>query len=528
MTAVDLKALTALWSIDVAREPRSVTLAKDGKTAWINHLVGASITKLEGEPGWKSAPKPKPVLLPPSPLRSPAGVTLAASLGYAALLSPDGDRLFVARHALGAIGENAWFGASTLDVLVTSTDAPLSPRRHDRLPFLRADKATIGAELVVPAAPLSPFTQPRALAYRASTRSILVASEGDDRVVELDAGAVDPSLAVLARYDVGGGYDPGLPVASTGGAPAGLALSDDEKTVYVWCRSTYDLVAQPLHSFDADGAPDPAATLGEKITIHLADDTLDADGALGRRLFHNASDRVTSGGLACSGCHPEGRDDGHVWHEGKFNTTDGTHTNFVGHQADIPQEEGVKGAPRRTPMLAGLVDAPGPYGWHGESVDLPARLVGGFGLHRWGGMPKHEPGNLDARSGRIAKFLRNGLVPPPKVERELDATEKRGKELFSSEEVGCASCHVPEAGYTNRVAYPLAKLPPRDGFDDEDSAVFKTPSLRWVAGRAPYFHDGRAPSLEWIIDNNTGDRMGKTNHLSGVDRAALVAFLRTL
>jgi cytochrome c peroxidase len=75
--------------------------------------------------------------------------------------------------------------------------------------------------------------------------------------------------------------------------------------------------------------------------------------------------------------------------------------------------------------------------------------------------------------------------------------------------------------------YSLAKLPVRGGFDEEEEAGFKTPSLRFIGGRAPYFHDGRAPSLEWIINNNN-DRMGSTNQLSGVDRAALVAYLKTL
>ena len=60
-----------------------------------------------------------------------------------------------------------------------------------------------------------------------------------------------------------------------------------------------------------------------------------------------------------------------------------------------------------------------------------------------------------------------------------------------------------------------------------DMGRFRAPSLRNVALTAPYFHDGRAPTLEWIFDNND-DRMGKTNQLSGADRAALVAYLKTL
>lgn len=524
LSAIDLASANKLWSIDVPREPRGIVVSADGDTAYVTHLVGGALSRIDG---LREAPKLRSVALPPAPLRSPSGVTLSASLGYAALLSPDQKRLYVARHALGALGEEAWFGASTVDVLLTADEQPLAPRRHGRLPFLRADKSLDGKELIVPGEPLSPFTQPRALAYRSRTRTLLVASEGDDAVVELDALGVDPTRAVLTRYQVGRDYDPVLPVASTCGAPSGLALSADERTAWVWCRSTYDLLTLPLADFAADGAPDATTALAAPSALRLAEDTLDADGAIGRRLYYNATDRVTSGGLACAGCHPEGRDDGHTWHEAKINTKDGTQLNFLGHEANIPEEEGVRGVPRRTPMLAGRVAAAGPYGWHGESPDLPSRLDAGFGLHRWGGMPKHEPGNLRARSARLTAFVRQGLVPPPRREPELDPTEARGKELFTSEAVGCALCHVPATEYTDRTAYPLPRVPVRAGFDDEEARAFKTPSLRFVGGRAPYFHDGRAPSLEWLVDNND-DRMGRTNHLSRADRDALVAFLRTL
>lgn len=535
VSAVDLASAKQLWSIDVAREPRGIVITENGATAYVTHLVGASITRLdaEGSLGLAAEPKVTTVILPPSPLRSPSGVTLGASLGYAAVLSPDESRLYVARHALGALGEDSWFGASTVDVLVTANDTPLAPRRHDRLPFLRADKAPMGKELIVPGTPLSYFTQPRAIAYRKSTRTVLVASEGQDLVAEMDATGLDPTRAVLRTIRVGSDYDPNLPVASRCGAPTGLALSDDERTAWVWCRSTYDLATVLLDDFAPDAAPPADAPAPEVTTIRLAEDPLgDPDAAIGRRLFYNATDRVTSGGVACSGCHPDGRDDGHVWREAKFNTDDGTNMNFTGHQANIPAEEGVRGVPRRTPMLAGMVTAQGPYGWRAESPDLPSRLGAGFGLHRWGGIPQHEPANLTARAERLALFLRRGLVPPPVAGRELDTTELRGRELFSSPEVGCAQCHVPSTGYTDRAAYSFAKQPVRPGaavsaFDDEDKAAFKTPSLRYLAGRAPYFHDGRASSLEWIINNND-NRMGTTNHLSGVDRAALVAFLRTL
>ena len=66
--------------------------------------------------------------------------------------------------------------------------------------------------------------------------------------------------------------------------------------------------------------------------------------------------------------------------------------------------------------------------------------------------------------------------------------------------------------------------------------AFKVPSLRDVARRAPYMHDGAVPTLEAVID--LYDRGGierpsrssaiRPLHLTADQKADLVAFLRTL
>ena len=91
----------------------------------------------------------------------------------------------------------------------------------------------------------------------------------------------------------------------------------------------------------------------------------------------------------------------------------------------------------------------------------------------------------------------------------------------------CRGCHAPETEYTNRVAAPMKQPAASPPFAEDPNNAFKTPSLFWVSGTPPYYHDGRVRTLEELIANND-DRMGKTKHLSDADRAALVAFLRTL
>jgi hypothetical protein len=479
----------------------------------VSHLVGAALTRLDLATGAASR-----VDLPAGPLRTPSGRVLNASLGFAVVIADD--RLFAARHALGALGAQSWFGASTVDVLLLAGETPLAPKRVGGAPFLRADKENLAEDLTLPGVALGAFTQPRAMVKRGRTQSLLVAAEGIDAIVELDAVAIDPTSAVMRTYPVGGAVDPHLGIATTCGAPQGIALSADEETAYVLCRATYDVAAVKLDPHA--GAFEPAAPVVER----FADDPLDQNGATGRRLFYNATDRITSGGLACSGCHPEGRDDGHVWHEARFNTSDGPNQNFVGMAENLPPEDRVKGHARRTPFLVGRIAA-GPYGWHAESPDLRARLVNGFGLHRWGGLPRYQQANLDARAAFLISFVFRGLVPPPREERELTPEEQKGKDIFQSDATRCARCHVPQTDYTDRTAYPLVKRVVPLDFDADPNPAFKTPSLKHLVNHPPYFHDGSAASIEELIERNA-NRMGQTAHLSSEERAALVAFLKTL
>ncbi|WP_437730604.1 hypothetical protein [Sorangium sp. So ce1335] len=532
VSAVDLATATRSWSIDVPREPRGVVVREDGAAAYITHLTSAALTRVD----LRSSPQARPIALPPSPYRAPVDAPRAASLGYAAALSPDGRRLFVARHALGAIGELAWFGAATVDVLRTGDDEPLAPRRREGAPVRRAPDFELDfagdPEQEAPQGELAPFVQPRALVYRESTRTLLVASEGTDALVELDALSIEPTLRPLRTYPLGfspppAGAAPGsrdalsrrLGAATLCGAPTGVALSGDESLAWVYCRSTDTLAIVRLDEHRAGVAYEP----GPVPFIRLAEPPLAEQAAIGRRLFYNATDWSTSGGLGCAGCHPDGRDDGHVWHE----VSGDGFANFFGSADNRPMDGLAGGVPRQTPMLAGRVSAVGPYGWNAQSESLAERILEGFGLHRWGMGPNRD-GDLGLRATHLASFLREGLVPPPREDRPLTAEEKHGFALFTSEAAQCSRCHVPETEHTDRMGYPMPGFAELPGFyREKKGTVYKTPSLRFVAGTAPYYHDGSARTLEELVEKNE-DRMGRTSHMSRKDRAALVAFLRTL
>jgi hypothetical protein len=458
VSAVDLGSGKKRWSVDVGREPRGVVIRADGAAAYVTHVVGAGVTRIDDLAG---PPRVRTVTLHASPLREPSGKALDATNAWAATLSPDGARLFVARHAVGAMGEAAWYGAATVDVLLTGDDTPLAPHREPGLTRAEAPVALAVRGMqnesiaAVPRLPFTTFVVPRAVVYRRSTQTLLVASEGTNQVVELDARALDPTLFVRRTIQIGAGKEKLIPLAASGAGPEGIALSADERLLWVHCRSTNDLVEVRLD--------EPAEAKATSRT-HLADDLLGEPDGRGRRIFHDATDAITSGGMSCAGCHPEGRDDGHVWHEAHFKTrhSDVASTNFLGDPDQAPLEvTRAVGHARQTPMLASRVSAKGPYGWHGESSDLVTRLAESFGLHRWGvGNQGYGAGELIGRAQYLTGFLRHGLVPPPRDAHPETPDEARGRAIFTSSQTRCARCHVPETDYTDRASYPfLPALP---------------------------------------------------------------------
>ena len=98
---------------------------------------------------------------------------------------------------------------------------------------------------------------------------------------------------------------------------------------------------------------------------------------------------------------------------------------------------------------------------------------------------------------------------------------ERGKQLFHTADTGCASCHESGA-FADGQKHDIGSRNPTDLASD-----FETPSLRFIRGTAPYFHDGRFPTLEAMFEGTDGS-MGHTMHLAREDRQALAAYLETL
>jgi len=96
-----------------------------------------------------------------------------------------------------------------------------------------------------------------------------------------------------------------------------------------------------------------------------------------------------------------------------------------------------------------------------------------------------------------------------------------GKQLFDDEQQGCSSCHMGGRG-VDKTLHDVGSTATADNISKYD-----TPSLRFISGTAPYFHDGRYDTLDELL-KASDHRMGHTLQLSQKDVTALRTYLETL
>jgi cytochrome c peroxidase len=480
VTALEGGTLARRWSVGVAREPRAVVVTPDGGRAFVTHLVGDALTVLDLD---VSPPTPRPLHALGGLYRNRVDQAIgagtihpAAALAYTAVLSESGSRLLVphlieqngastTRSIPGAYGgvpveEETSFASVAVIAAASEEAVGGAPGAGPREALDKAAFVGVSGFAVAP----EPAGCRQARAAAVAGDRLLVASQGTAELFVLDARALDPAMSVIAVHRVGEGPK-GVDAA------AGVAA--------VWSQLAHEIAVVSLGS----GAVERRV---------VAPDPLSADLAAGRRLFFTERDRrISRDGRACGACHPEGRDDGLTWKLGA--------------------------GPRQTPTLLGRLER-GPFGWQAKHDRLEDNMR--ETMTRLGGSTLPEEDLV-----RLASYLRRGLVLPARggaPSAPLGPLEARGREVFTSEEVGCSGCHRPGTDYSDRTLRDVGSRTPADA-----TAAFRTPPLLHVGSSAPYFHDGRYPTLEKLLDDNL-DRMGQTSHLGEDDRRALSAFLRTL
>ena len=304
---------------------------------------------------------------------------------------------------------------------------------------------------------------PRAIAIDGD--EVWVACLGSDRVMQFPLRWGAPTGLVSARLDVPSG-------------PTGLAVDPERHRLVVYSAFDGALTLAPTRG---DGAREQIQLVRSSGLTELQRE--------GRRLFHDAGDpRIAKDGRTCASCHVDGRDDGLVW-----STPNG---------------------PRQTILLAGREARSAPFGWLGKHPSLPLHMTTTMKNLKGTGVTEHE---LEALAAYVTS-----LKGAPKEERALTDEEARGREVFTSSDAMCSSCHTEKSGFTDHDVHDVQSATPTDV-----SAKFLVPSLVGIGGSAPYFHDGRYATLEALLAGSDGT-MGSTKELSAADKQALVAYLRTL
>jgi cytochrome c peroxidase len=331
-----------------------------------------------------------------------------------------------------------------------------------------------------------------------------------------------PGARTVERLDALTGAPAGT-VLDVGFAPSGLAISPDDRFLFVDAYLSRELVVYDISS------PGALPTLAARLPL-VVDEPLSPELLLGKRLFHDAADPRLSRDsyVACAHCHLDGVGDRRVWDftdrgEGLRNTTD---------------------------LIGRAGEAHGPLHWsanfdevHDFEHDLRAAF-GGRGLMRdedyaLASMPLGAPkagrsAELDALAAYVRSLASFWPSPHRAADGSLTAEATRGRAVFLA--AGCPSCHAGPALTDSALVAGLPVLHDVGTLRDTSGARLgipltglDTPTLHGLWQSAPYLHDGSAPTLrDVLVARNPDDRHGRTSELSPDDVDALIAYLLSL
>ena len=286
--------------------------------------------------------------------------------------------------------------------------------------------------------------------------------------------------------------------------PRAVRVSPDGARFFVYNALDFNVVA-----YDANSGRSLA-------TIPVTDNPLSKEIHRGKILFYTAlQPMVGRRWISCSSCHPDGDPDGRTWQN----------------------PEGL----RATPPLFGLAWTH-PLHWSAdrdESQDFEHTIRGplmqGRGLVRGGinkSLGKPNKG-LSADLDALAAYTNSHkFTMSPYAKTGLSKSAQRGRSLFNSKKVGCASCHSGPFYTDSRPRPEPLRHDVGTGQVDPSEKMgpkYDTPMLLGLYRSAPYLHHGKAATLiDVLTTHNTGDRHGHTSHLDKKQLGDLAEFLKAL
>ena len=472
LSAYDADTLAPTFETSLPRDPRSAVVADDGTRAFVAHVVGARMSVVDlTTPA--HAVRSIDLAARATADESPYNPMLKGCQGFA--LAKVGGEEGTADMKLARMVDRVFAPMVSVNsgegLAESSGYGPDGPSEISEVAVIDAGAERALTRIV--RAPNGASSEPACLLPRAAAYddgALYVTCLGIDALLKLDARGVDPSRSELRRWHVAAG-------------PTGVAVDHEGGRAVVWSQFDREIAVVGTKS----GAPPVRLALARQSA------GITANVALGRRLFHQVGDaRISADGRACASCHPDGREDALTW-----STPDGA---------------------RQTPMLAGRLAETAPYGWLGASGGVKDHLKKTFERLGGEGLPNADLGALIDYVATMTPPITSVAVTPSDKQKLVD----RGRTLFESADTGCGTCHDQNRGFSDGTRHSVTARRA-----DQEGDAFDTPSLHFVAGTAPYFHDGRYKTLDDVL-TAPDHAMGTSTHLTRPDRAALVAYLETL
>lgn len=479
VSVVDMATLSIKSEHLVAREPRAVVISSDGKRAFVSHVVGDGIDviALDGNPlpGGKNGSKE------PGDLKKKLVVDGTEVVFGRHMMTSDQSRVACQGFVLAKSESGRIFAphvlAFTGDPAETSSGYGGGDFGREsevfHVPVIDEDAAKVmsGSMRIHDGVDGNPTrcALPRAAAV--GKAGLFVTCLGENAVVLYDSNAVNPHEVEVGKWSVPSG-------------PTGIALDEAHSRAIVWSQFAHALTTVAI----GDGSDTTKPFALSSATLPR-DTRASAKIERGRQLFHATGEsRISGDGRACASCHPDGRDDALVWSS--------------------------PNGPRQTPMLAGRLAGAAPYGWNGDAADVSTHLVQTF--KRLGGT-----GMTGDDKDALMAYVSSLRAPPEKKPVDPQAAV-RGHAIFTSAQAECATCHGDAGDLPDGSKHDVKSRTTGD-----TRAKFDTPSLRFVGGSGPWFHDGRFKDLETLLVKSDG-KMGHTKHLSPSELGDLQAYLESL
>jgi hypothetical protein len=482
VVALDPATGAERWREAVAAEPRGVAIAPDGKHAIVTHLTADAVEMIDL--GAKRRVDRRALRHDLAPSCTANGGTKSSTN------CPDPDATSFARGAYAAM-----FLGNNLAVVAFQRESPVPrpafaaahtyggsavPITH-HLAFVGVGKDQAIAQIAIP--------EPRALAYDAERDHLFVAGIGDDSVLMIEHAASAPAWGDTSWAGPDErlvAYEHHLAGLDDACGVDGLAIGDNGDLLE-WCSFTRSIVRVRAKEAPAHYIPRYDVT-----TVHgpeLAASTLTALQHDGFVRFHHVSRSIANlDRAACGSCHLDGRSDGLAWQ--------------------------IEGQTLRTPVLAGRVAGTAPYKWLGGDADLDSSVRST--IDRLGGFSgRHRDDYKLATPDPLVAYLE--ALPPVRAPARPAEAIARGRALFDSAELGCASCHQGRE-LTDHQRHAFAG----------SSLELDTPTLHGVAAAPRLLHDGSAATLDDVLAERGSVRGMIARPLAASERADLAAFLESL